>query len=128
MLEDNVVDDRDVEGWEDGDETSDDGPEKELIAPDIVHPLREVQLTAWDHSEERASGVYHLPREEESEPGKADESSRASSEDEVALLAIVGVTSGTEVSITEAEHNLEIWLVWIDFHGFFTLTHHTETG
>ena len=44
MLEDDVVDDWDVEGREDGDESGDNGPEEELVAPDIVHPLGEITL------------------------------------------------------------------------------------
>ena len=57
VLEDNVVDDWDVESWEDGDEASNNGPEKELVAPDIVCPLGEVLLTTRLHSEKGTSHI-----------------------------------------------------------------------
>ena len=92
VLENYMVDDWDVEGWEDCDETSDDGPEKERIAPDIVRPLGEVFFTTGLHAEERSvnrvslgsglgdsynlpSHVDHFPSEKESEPGETNESS-----------------------------------------------------
>lgn len=39
MFEDDVVDDWNVEGWEDGDEAEDDGPEEEFVAADVVDPV-----------------------------------------------------------------------------------------
>ena len=41
VFEDDVVDNGDVEGWEDGDEAEDDGPEEEFVAADVVDPSRE---------------------------------------------------------------------------------------
>lgn len=57
VLENHMVDDWDVEGWEDSDKTSDDRPEEELVAPDIVCPLGEVLLTTRLHSEEGTSHI-----------------------------------------------------------------------
>lgn len=69
VSEDVVVDDGDVENWEDGDESSHDGPEQELVAPHVVHPLGEVFIGVGLHAEEAAAHVDHLPGEEQSEPG-----------------------------------------------------------
>lgn len=44
VLEDNIVDDGDIEHREGRDETKHDTAKQELVAPDIVHPLREIQL------------------------------------------------------------------------------------
>lgn len=51
MLEDHVVDNRDIEDREDGDEARHDGPEQKLVAPDIVHPLGEVLFGSGLHAE-----------------------------------------------------------------------------
>jgi len=88
MLEDDVVDDRDVESREDSNEASHDGPEQELVAPDIVHPLGEVLRRLGLHAEERAAHVDHLPGEEESEPRQAHEGRGAGAEDSVARFAV----------------------------------------
>jgi len=39
VLEDNTVQSRNVDDWEDGDETRNDGPEEELVLPDVACPL-----------------------------------------------------------------------------------------
>lgn len=65
VSEDLVVDDRDVQDWEDGDKGEDDGEEEELVAPDIDGPLREVLCRSWLHPEKRSAHVQHLPCQED---------------------------------------------------------------
>lgn len=73
VFEDYLVDDRDVDNWEDGDETGDDGPEEEWVSPDVDGP--DSVWVSWFglHAEERSSHVDHLPGEEQGEPSKTDE-------------------------------------------------------
>lgn len=61
MSEDSIVQDGDVECGEDSDETRDDRPEQELVAPDIDGPLREILCGFGLHAEEGAAHVDHLP-------------------------------------------------------------------
>ena len=52
VLEDNSIQCGNVKNREDGDESSNDSPEQELIPPNIVDPLREISLGAGLHAEE----------------------------------------------------------------------------
>ena len=81
VLEYHMVDDGNIEQGEDGDEASHDGPEEELVAPYVVHPLCEIFLGARLHAEEAAAHVHHFPGEEQGEPGEADEGGGTSAED-----------------------------------------------
>lgn len=85
VFEDDMVDDGDIEQGEDGDEPGHDGPEEELVAPHVVHPLGEVFLGAGLHAEEAETHVNHFPREEKGEPGEADEGRGAGAEDRFAF-------------------------------------------
>jgi len=105
VLEHDVVDDRDVQDREDGDEAGDDRPEEELVAPGVVHPLREVPLGLGLHAEEGAAHVDHLPGEEEREPGETDEGRRARAEYQVTLRRVVSVAASTEVAVAKAPHH-----------------------
>lgn len=102
VLEDDVVDHRDVQRWEDSDEAGDDGPEQELVAPDVDHPLRKVLLALRLHAEEGPPHVNHFPGEEEREPRQAGEAGRARTEDGVALLGVGVVAELAEVAVAEA--------------------------
>lgn len=101
VLEDGVANDGDVLDGEEGDEAEHDGPEEELVAPDIVHPLGEVELGAGLHAEERSSLVNHLPGEEEGEPGETSKGGSTSLEDGLTAIAVVIVTVLTELTISE---------------------------
>lgn len=68
VLEDSMVNNRDVKDWENSNETKHDTPEQELVPPDVEHPLCEVFLAPRLHAEETAAHVYHLPGKEEREP------------------------------------------------------------
>lgn len=81
MFEDFVVDDRDVKNRESKHKACHDTEEKELVAPDIIHPLGKDFLGVGLHLEEAAAQVHHLPGEEEGEPGHAGECGSASTED-----------------------------------------------
>ncbi|KAM5475421.1 hypothetical protein MauCBS54593_001109 [Microsporum audouinii] len=105
VAEDLVVDDGDVEQREDGDEARDDGPEEEPVAPDVVHPLRQVPRRARLHAEEAAAQVDHLPRQEERKPRQADERRRARPEDGVARRRVVAVAVRPQVAVAEPEHH-----------------------
>lgn len=110
VLEDFVVDNRNVQDGEGEYETGHDSEEQELVAPDIVHPLREVALGVGLHLEEAAAEVHHLPGEEEREPGHACECCGTSAEDSVTSVRFVrvivlSVATRGEVSIAPAEHD-----------------------
>lgn len=105
MLEDNVVEARNIQEWEDGDETSHDGPEQELVAPDVVHPLGEVFLGPGLHAEEAAAHINHLPGEEEGEPGQTDKGCRTGSENGLTLRLVIVVAMSLKISVSEAEHH-----------------------
>ena len=57
MLENDSAELRNIENREDGDEACHDRTEEKLVPPDVVHPLREVFLRVWLHSEERSAEV-----------------------------------------------------------------------
>lgn len=61
MLEDLVIDDGDVEGWEHGDEACEHAPEQKSITPNIESPLREIPVRVWLHPKERTAHVHDLP-------------------------------------------------------------------
>ena len=105
MLEDHVVDDRDIEDGENGDKSSHNRPEQELIAPDIVYPLGEVLLRLGLHAEERAAHVDHLPGEEKGKPSEADKGSGAGAEDGVTHVAVCIIAADTKVAVTKAEED-----------------------
>lgn len=110
MLEDTVVDDRDIQDGEGKNETSHDAKEEDLVTPDIMHPLGEAALGVRLHLEEAAAEVHHLPGEEESEPGHARKCCSSGAKDRVASVGLVGViilcvAARGEVSIAPAEHD-----------------------
>ncbi|KAI6760523.1 hypothetical protein HG530_009383 [Fusarium avenaceum] len=101
VLEDGVADNGDVLDGEEGDDTEHDGPEEELVAPDVVHPLSEVELGARLHAEERSSLVNHLPSEEKGEPGKAGKGGGTGLEDSLTALAVGVVTVLAELTVAK---------------------------
>jgi len=101
VLEDGVADDGDVLDGEEGDEAEHDGPEEELVATDIMHPLGEVELGAGLHAEERSALVNHLPGEEEGEPGEASKGGSTGLEDGLTAVAVVIVTVLAQLTVTE---------------------------
>jgi hypothetical protein len=103
--EDSVVDDGNVQNWENGDEAEHDGEEQKLVPPHVACPLGEVFLGSWLHHEERAAHVQHLPREEQREPGEAGECSRTSAEYSVASRVVRFVAACAEVAVAETKHN-----------------------
>lgn len=108
VLEDDLVETGDVDDGEHGDEASNDGPEEELVAPDVDDPLGEVALAAGLHAEETASQVDHLPGEEQGEPGKAGKGGGTGAEDNFAALgvrvvAVVANVSGAVADTVEDE-------------------------
>jgi hypothetical protein len=103
--EHSVVDDRNVEDGEDGDEPEHDRQEQELVPPDVNRPLSEVIVRIGLHHEERAAHVQHLPCEEEREPRKAGEGGCPSAEDGVASVIVRFVTIVAEVAVAETKHD-----------------------
>lgn len=81
MFEDDVVQNGDVENGEHSDPSGHDGPEKELVPPDVVHPLGKVFLGFRLHAEERPAQVDHFPSQEKRKPGQTHECSGTGSED-----------------------------------------------
>ena len=105
MLEDGVVNDRDVERWENSDEACDYSPEEESVPPNIDRPLGKVSGAVWLHAEKGTSHIHHFPCQKESEPGQADECCCTGSEDGVASVAVVTVAVRCEVAVPKAEEN-----------------------
>lgn len=95
VLEDVVVDNGHVQDDEHGCETKHDGPEQELVAPDISHPLREVELRLGLHAEERPAEIHQLPGQEQREPRHGHETGRAGSEYGIALGRVGGIAVRT---------------------------------
>ncbi|PTD05900.1 hypothetical protein FCULG_00000236 [Fusarium culmorum] len=104
VLKDGVADDGNVLDRKEGDNTEDNGPEQKLVAPDVVHPLGEVELGARLHAEEGSSLVNHLPGKEEREPGKTGESGSAGFEDGLTAVAVFVVAVLTEITIAKGKH------------------------
>merc|ERR1712093_889032 len=105
MSEDSIVQDGDVECGEDSDETRDDRPEQELVAPDIDGPLREILCGFGLHAEEGAAHVDHLPGWEEREPGHADEGRGSGAEHGAAALVDGVVAADAQGAVAEAEEH-----------------------
>ena len=76
-----------------------------MVAPDIMHPLGEVELAARLHTEERPAHVNHLPSEEESEPGQAGKGSGSGAEDSVTSLAVSFIAALAKLAFSEAIHH-----------------------
>lgn len=91
VLENTVVDNRDVDNREGKNEAGHDTKEKELVAPDIMHPLGKDFLRVGLHLEEAAAQMHHLPGEEEGEPSHAGKGSGAGAEHCVTVIGFVGV-------------------------------------
>lgn len=68
VFEDLGIDDRDIEHGKERHKTEHNSPEKELVAPDIVCPLRKVLLRVGLHAEQGSSLINHLPSQEEGKP------------------------------------------------------------
>lgn len=103
MLKDYGVESRNVDNGKHGNETSNNSPEKEGVPPNIVHPLGEVLLALWLHSEEGSSHIDHLPSKEQGEPCQAGKSSGTSTENNLALFAVGTVAIVSNVGGTVAE-------------------------
>lgn len=99
------IDNRDVQYWEDCDESAHDREEEELVAPHIMEPLGEVLVGTGLHHEERAAHVDHLPRKEDREPGKTSESRSTGAEYSRTTWVEPFVTTGTKVTVAKAEHD-----------------------
>ncbi|CAF3572987.1 unnamed protein product [Fusarium graminearum] len=104
VLKDGVTDDGNVLDREESDNTEDNGPEEELVAPDVVHPLGKVELGLGLHAEERSSLVNHLPGKEEREPGKTGKSGSTGLEDGLTAVAVSVVAVLTELTIAKGVH------------------------
>ena len=100
-----LVDDGDIKQGEEGDEADHDGPEEELVAPDVVHPLRQVELGAGLHAEKRAAHVNHFPRQEQREPRQTRKRRGAGAKDNVARVVVRVVAILTELAAAEAKHD-----------------------
>ena len=101
VSEDIMIDDRDIQGREDGNKASDNSPEQELIAPNIRHPLSKVPLAVRLHAEEAPTHVDHFPSQEKREPSKAGEAGRAGSEYRVTSFGIGGIAILSQITITK---------------------------
>lgn len=104
VLKDNRVENRNVDDGKHGDEACDDGPEQELVAPDINDPLRKVALALGLHTEERSAHVDHFPGKEKSEPSEAGERSGTSAENDRAVVGVfvVAVVSNVGGAVAKA--------------------------
>lgn len=105
MLKDNVVDDWDIKNREDGNKSSHDSPEQELVALYIVHPLGEVLLRLRLHAEERTAHVYHLLGKEKGKLGEVDKGGSARAKDSVAHFAVCIVAASAKVAVTEPKED-----------------------
>jgi hypothetical protein len=105
VSEHGIVDDRDIQDGEDGNEPEYNREEQELVPPDVAGPLGEVLCGSGLHHEERAAHVQHLPRKEQREPSEASKGSCASADHSVAGRVVGLVAVVAEVAVTEAEHH-----------------------
>lgn len=101
MFEDIMVDDRNIQGRKDGNETSDDGPEQEAITPDIVHPLGKILFAPWLHTEEAATHIDHFPGEEERKPSQTGEAGGASTKNRITSLGIAVIATRAQIAVTK---------------------------
>lgn len=104
VFEHNCVEPRDVDDREHGNETRNNSPEQELIAPDVNHPLRKVTLALGLHAEEGSAHIDHFPGEEECKPSQARESGGTGTKDHLTLsrVLIVAVVAKIIRAITKA--------------------------
>jgi len=100
-----VIDNRDVEDGEDGDESKHNREEQELVPPNVDRPLRKVLIRVGLHHEERAAHVQHLPCKEEREPCQAGESRGTSAEHGVASIVVPFVAVVAEITVAKTEHD-----------------------
>ena len=89
VFEDDVVQHRDVEDGEYGDPSGHDGPEEELVAPDIIYPLGEKFLGFRLHAEERPTHIDHFPGQEQCKPSQTNESGGSRSEDQFTVFDLL---------------------------------------
>jgi hypothetical protein len=61
MLEYVPIQTRNIFDGENSNKASHDGPEKELVTPNIANPLRDMVLRIGFHTEETLAAIHHLP-------------------------------------------------------------------
>lgn len=105
VFEDDRVDDGDVQKRENSDEAGDNGPEEELVAPDVEESLGKVLPGLGLHTEKGPAHVQHFSGKEKGKPGQGGEGRGAGAEDGVASVAIGVVAVFAEVAIAKLEHD-----------------------
>lgn len=95
MLKDLSVEMRNVDEREGNEETSNDGPEEELVVVNSAED-GEWALPAWVHSEETAVEVLHLPRGNQEQEADSGERGGARPENKLAAALEVLVTTNRQ--------------------------------
>jgi hypothetical protein len=103
VLEDIGVQTRNVDSWEDGKGTDDDGPEKELVAVNILEEW-EARFGRRVKAEHASSDVLEFPSRDQNQPSQLSKDRRTSTEDwlagtliRVGVVRTVAVVSETAV-------------------------------
>lgn len=104
--EDLVIDNRNVDDWENSNETTNNGPEQELVVPKVdggLLPPRVVSVLS--HVEQGVGWVNTLPSKDKGTPCHGSERSRSASEDQVTAITVTVVTVTAQVSVTITEND-----------------------
>ncbi len=104
MLENPVIDDRNINNREHDDEAGDHSNEEEAIAPDGRQD-RETGWSSlvWVHVEQRAGEMFDFPSSNEQQEGDSRERCRASAEDDVTRRIIPFVAARAEIAASRAD-------------------------
>lgn len=105
VLEYHIVDNGYVKDRNHGNKASENRPEEELIAPDIMRPLREILFRFGLHAEERPAHIHHFPGQEQGKPRQADESGCACLKDQLTLFGILAIATASKVAVSESPHH-----------------------
>lgn len=105
VLEDRVVDNRNINDWEGDEEASDNGPKQEAVVIDGVEdtewPLKLLPIEI----EERTAEMLDFPSGNQNKETQDGEDSGACSEDGLASIVVSRVAVGSEVTTTYTIHN-----------------------
>jgi len=96
VFEDVGVQAGDVDGWKDGKSANDDGPEQELVLPDVMEEWELASRVAGIEGEHASSNALELPSRNQNQPGEFGEDCSSGAEDDVAGVVVAFVAVFTE--------------------------------
>lgn len=105
VLENRVVNNRDINDWEGNEKASDNGPKQKAVVVDSVEdtewPLKLLPIEI----EERTAEMLDFPSGDQDKETQDGEDSGACSENGVASIVVSGVTIGSKVTTTHTVDN-----------------------